>query len=222
MSADLSHIDVWLFDLDDTLYPAETRLMELIRERITGFVSRVTGLDRDETRRMQRAWFEAHGASLPGVLESYDVSVSDFLEEIHDVPLDGIPPDPELKRALTRLPGRKLVFTNGSAAHAARVLERIGVADRFEAIFHIELADLVPKPARSTFERMIDLFGIDPRRTAFFEDSERNLETAAELGMTTVLVGPHAAASTAPFIHHRAAVLTPFLADLRFTAGAAA
>lgn len=216
------HIDVWLFDLDDTLYPAETRLMELIRDRITGCVMRITGKDHDESRKIQRGWFEAHGAALPGLLAEYDITVREFLDEIHDVPLDRIPADPALDAALARLPGRQMVFTNGSATHAARVLEKIGVADRFEAIFHIESGDLIPKPARSTFERMIELFGIDPRRTAFFEDSERNLQTAAELGMTTVLVGPHAAASTAPFIDYRTAVLTPFLADLRFTTGAAA
>ena len=224
MSADLSHVDAWLFDLDDTLYPAETRLMDLIRERITGFVMRVTGLDRDEARRTQRAWFEAHGASLPGLLASHDISVAEFLDEIHDVPLDRIPPDPLLDDVLARLPGRKLVFTNGSAGHAARVLERIGVAHHFEAVFHIESANMLPKPARETYDRMIEVFGIAPERAVFFEDTERNLQTAAELGMTTVLVGPDAVASTAPFIHHRTPALVPFLSACRVgtPAGAAA
>lgn len=224
MSADLRHVDAWLFDLDDTLYPAETRLMDLIRERITGFVMRVTGLDRDEARRTQRAWFEAHGASLPGLLASHDISVAEFLDEIHDVPLDRIPPDPLLDDVLARLPGRKLVFTNGSAGHAARVLERIGVAHHFEAVFHIESANMLPKPARETYDRMIEVFGIAPGRAVFFEDTERNLQTAAELGMTTVLVGPDALASTAPFIHHRTPALVPFLSACRVgtPAGAAA
>lgn len=224
MSADLSHVDAWLFDLDDTLYPTETRLMDLIRERITGFVMRITGMDRDEARRTQRAWFEAHGASLPGILANHDISVAEFLDEIHDVPLDCIPPDPLLDQILARLPGRKLVFTNGSAGHAARVLERIGVGHHFEAVFHIESANMLPKPARATYDRMIEVFGITPERAVFFEDSERNLETAAELGMTTVLVGPHAMASTEPFIDHRTPDLVPFLTACRVgtAAGAAA
>lgn len=224
MSADLSHIDTWLFDLDDTLYPTETRLMDLIRERITGFVMRITGMDRDEARRTQRAWFEAHGASLPGILANHDISVAEFLDEIHDVPLDRIPPDPLLDRVLGRLPGRKLVFTNGSAGHAARVLERIGVAHHFEAVFHIESANMLPKPARAAYDRMIEVFAITPERAVFFEDSERNLETAADLGMTTVLVGPHAMANTEPFIHHRTPDLVPFLTAcrVRTAAGAAA
>lgn len=222
MSADLSHIDAWLFDLDDTLYPTETRLMDLIRERITGFVMRITGLDRDEARRTQRAWFEAHGASLPGLLASHDISVAEFLDEIHDVPLDCVPRDPLLDQVLSRLPGRKLVFTNGSAGHAERVLERIGVAHQFEAVFHIESANMLPKPARETYDRMIDAFAIAPERAVFFEDSERNLETAAALGMTTVLVGPHALTNTEPFVHHRTPALVPFLTACRVRAAAGA
>ena len=223
MSADLSHVDAWLFDLDDTLYPAETRLMDLIRERITGFVMRITGLSHDEARRTQRAWFEAHGASLPGLLASHDISVAEFLDEIHDVPLDCVPPDPVLDEILGRLPGRKLVFTNGSSGHAERVLERIGVAHHFEAVFHIESANMLPKPARETYDLMIGTFDIQPDRSVFFEDTERNLETAADLGMTTVLVGPHALACEAPFVHHRAPALVPFLTGCRVRlAGAAA
>ena len=217
MSADLSHVDAWLFDLDDTLYPAETRLMDLIRERITGFVMRITGLSHDEARRTQRAWFEAHGASLPGLLASHDISVAEFLDEIHDVPLDCIPPDPVLDEILGRLPGRKLVFTNGSSGHAERVLDRLGIADRFEAIFHIESAGLIPKPAPETFARVVEVFAFEPTRAVFFDDAERNLKTGADLGMTTVLVGPHAVASTAPFVHHRTPRLTPFLQSLPLT-----
>src|SRR5690606_13635263 len=124
----------WLFDVDDTLYPAESQLMELIRQRITGFVMRITGLPHDEARAIQRGWFERHGAALPGLLVEHDVSVQEFLDEVHDVPLDCTQPDPDLARAIQRLPGRTLVFTNGSAGHAARVMERLGVAHLFEAV----------------------------------------------------------------------------------------
>lgn len=213
---DLSHVDTWLFDLDETLYPAETALMELIRDRITQFVQKLTGLDRAEARALQRGWFEEHGAALPGLLASHDVPPEEFLDYVHDIPLDRVPPDPALDAALARLPGRRLVFTNGSAAHAERVLARIGIADRFEDVFHIEAANLVPKPAPATFDALIARHDVRPKSTAFFEDSERNLRHAAHLGMVTILVGAHAEASTAGFIHHRARALTPFLESLRF------
>ena len=216
MSADLRHVDAWLFDLDDTLYPAETELMNLIRERITLFVMELTGADRETSRVIQTGWFAEHGAALPGLLAEHNVTPEAFLDFVHDVPLDRVPPDPELAAALARLPGRRLIFTNGADHHARRVLERIGVADLFEGVFHILSGDLIPKPAPKTYARMIDAFALDPSRVAFFEDSERNLEHAAMLGMTTVLVGPHAEASTAPFVHYRTPRLTPFLQTLRF------
>ena len=208
------HIDTWLFDLDDTLYPEESGLMDLIRERITAFVMRITGLDEDEARIVQRGWFEAHGASLPGLLKEHDVSVEEFLLDIHDVPLDAVQPDPRLRAALERLPGRRFVFTNGSSGHAERVLERLGIADLFGGVFHIESGGLIPKPDPRTFEAVTARFDLDPARTAFFEDTARNLKPAADLGMTTVLIGAHALASQAPFVHHRAERLTPFLESL--------
>lgn len=209
-----AHVDTWLFDLDDTLYPEESGIMDLIRERITGFVMRITGLDAEEARIVQRGWFEAHGASLPGLLRGHDVSVEEFLIDIHDVPLDGIRPDPRLRAALARLPGRRFVFTNGSSGHAERVLEKLEIADLFGDVFHIESGDLIPKPDPRTFEAIVTRFDVDPTRTAFFEDTPRNLKPAADLGMTTVLIGPHALASQAPFVHHRAEHLTPFLESL--------
>ena len=215
MTADLSHVDAWLFDLDDTLYPAETGFMGLIRERITDFVQDLTGLDRAGAQAVQRGWFDTHGAALPGLLAEHGTTPRVFLDAIHDVPLDLIPPDPELDAALGRLPGRRLVFTNGSASHAERVLDKIGVAHRFEAVFHIETADLVPKPAPETFDKMVRVFALEAPATAYFEDSERNLEPAAALGMTTVLVGPHAPASSARFVRHKTERLTPFLQAAR-------
>ena len=213
---DLRHIDTWLFDLDDTLYPAETELMDVIRGRITDYVMRLTGLDWDAARAIQRGWFEAHGAALPGLLAEHDVSAADFLDYVHDIPLDQVPADPALDAALARLPGRRLVFTNGSAGHAERLLAKIGIAGRFEDVFHIEAANLIPKPAPATFDRMIARHGVTSKTTAFFEDSEINLLHAAHLGMITILIGPHALESTAGYIHHRARQLTPFLESLRF------
>ena len=208
-------MDTWLFDLDDTLYPAETELMNLIRDRITQFVIKITGLPHEQAFVIQRGWFEQHGAALPGLLAEHNVTPTEFLQFVHDIPLDKVPEDRELRLAIQRLPGRKLIFTNGAEHHALRVMEKIGVADLFEGVFHIESADLLPKPHPDTYSRMVGHFGIAPAHTVFFEDSERNLEHAAHLGMTTVLVGPHAAQSTADFIHYRTLKLTPFLMNAR-------
>ncbi|HEY2661877.1 MAG TPA: pyrimidine 5'-nucleotidase [Caulobacteraceae bacterium] len=212
---DLSHIGVWLFDLDNTLYPAETEFMGLIEARMTDFMQRETGLPRDEARALQKRYLHEHGTTLAGLIANHGIDPEVFLDEVHDVSMDRLEPDPALREALARLPGRRLIFTNGDARHADRVLEHLGIADQFEAVFHIASADYVPKPNPGTFARMIRQHAIDPHETAFFEDSERNLAPAATLGMTTVLVGAHATASAADFVHHRTHKLAPFLSAAR-------
>ena len=212
---DLTHIETWLFDLDNTLYPAETGFMKLIEGRMTDFMEKVTGLPRDEARAIQKKYYHAHGTTLAGLIAHHDIDPEDFLTEVHDVSLDRLTPDVKMAEALMRLPGRRLVFTNGSAAHAERVLERLQIAHAFEDIFHISAADYIPKPSPLTFEKMMARHGVSAAGSAFFEDSQVNLAPAAELGMTTILVGPHAAASTADFVHHRTNNLVAFLAGAR-------
>jgi putative hydrolase of the HAD superfamily len=129
------------------------------------------------------------------------------------VDLDCLSPDPILRSSLARLPGRRIIFTNADAGHAERVLVKLAVADLFDEVFHIASAAFIPKPSRGAFERVVAAHAIVPGETAFFEDTERNLEPAAGLGMTTVLVGPQAEASAAPFVDHRAADLRDFLAN---------
>ncbi|QUD87669.1 pyrimidine 5'-nucleotidase [Phenylobacterium montanum] len=214
-SPDLAHIDVWLFDLDNTLYPAECEFMALIEARMTDFMQRETGLERTEARALQKKYLHEHGTTLAGLMANHGVDPELFLDEVHDVSMDGLTPDPALRAAIERLPGRRLIFTNGDARHADRVLEKLDLADQFEAVFHIASADYVPKPNPGTFRRMIEAHDIDPLATCFFEDSEKNLAPAAGLGMTTVLVGAHAARSDAAFVQYRTETLAPFLAAAR-------
>jgi putative hydrolase of the HAD superfamily len=214
-AADLRRISVWLFDLDNTLYPVGNDFMRLIEARMTVFVARELNLARDDAWALQKKYLHEHGTTLAGLMANHGIDPEHFLDEVHDVSLDTLVPDPALRTALLRLPGRRLIFTNGDAPHAARVLERLGLADAFEAIFHIASADYIPKPNPATFARMIAAHAVDPWATAFFEDSEKNLAPAASLGMTTVLVGPHAAASDAAFVHYRTADLAAFLTSAR-------
>ena len=125
--------------------------------------------------------------------------------------MDNVRPDPRLRAALQRLPGRRLVFTNAGGSYAEKVLERLEIADQFEDVFHIEASDYIPKPQLQSFAMMTARHGVAPATSAFFEDTERNLAPAADLGMTTVLIGPHAFTSTSAFVHHRAETLAPFL-----------
>jgi putative hydrolase of the HAD superfamily len=211
LTADLTHVDTWLFDLDLTLYPPEVDLMSQISAHITRFVIRTTGLPHDEAFALQKKYFHAYGTTLHGMVAHHGVEPAAFVSEVEDIALHAVEPDPRLRAALQRLPGRRLVFTNAGGVYAGRVLRKLGVDDLFEDVFHIEAADYVPKPQLATFERMIRRHAVEPATAAFFEDMERNLAPAAALGMTTVLIGPHALTSTAPFVHHRAETLPPFL-----------
>lgn len=213
MSADLTHIDTWLFDLDNTLYPPECELMGRVSKRMTDFVARQTGLSWDEARALQKRYYHEHGTTLAGMMAHHGVDPAAYIAEVQDVGVDCVRPDPELGLALERLPGRRLVFTNAGGAYAERVLDRLGISPLFEDIFHIEASDYIPKPQPEAFARMVERHGVTPRRCAFFEDTEWNLAPAALLGMTTVLVRPDAEASQAAFVDHRTADLTAFLSE---------
>lgn len=214
-SPDLRHVDTWLFDLDNTLYPASSGFMAEIEVRMTAFVQKVTGLPRDEAYALQKRYLAEHGLTLRGLMEHHGVDPAEFHALFHDLSLEALAHDPDLVLAIARLPGRRLIFTNADDVHAERVLERLGLRGLFEDVFHIASFDYTPKPDPAPFRRMASDHGVEPRRTAFFEDSERNLAPAADLGMTTVLVGADAPASTAPFVNHRTEDLTPFLSTAR-------
>jgi putative hydrolase of the HAD superfamily len=214
MAADLRHIDTWLFDLDNTLYPQETGLPD-VEGRVTDEVQRITGLPRAEAYALQKKYLAEHGLTLRGLMLHHDVDPHAFNALFHDLPLDALPADPELAVALRRLPGRRLIFTNADDVHTARILEKLGVGDLFDGVFHIVSADFYPKPSQEAFDRLIAAHLIDPATTAFFEDRAMNLKPAAELGMTTVLVGADALNNTDHFVRHRAPRLAPFLAAAR-------
>jgi putative hydrolase of the HAD superfamily len=215
VSPDLTHIDTWLFDLDNTLYPAESGFMGEIEKRMTDYVQKVTGLPRDEAYVLQKKYLAQYGLTLGGLVAHHGVDPADFHATFHDLSLEALSQDPELIAAIARLPGRRLIFTNADDVHAERVLERLGLGELFHDVFHIGSADYIPKPDPRTFARMNAAHAIAPAATAFFEDREVNLEPAHTLGMTTVLVGPHADASTAPYVRYRTAKLAPFLAAAR-------
>lgn len=215
-STSLGHVRAWVFDMDDTLYPREQGLMRLVQARINAFVVEAVGLEPEAAAAMQRQFLDEHGTTLAGLMANYAVDTERFLREVHDVPLDGVEPNPRLAERLKALPGRCYVFTNGAREYAHRVLGRIGVADCFEGVFAIEDGDLTPKPNPATFRRMLEQFDIDPHRSAFFEDTPKNLEPAKALGMATVLIGDGHGKPIGPHIDHVAPDLLDFLSDLTF------
>jgi len=201
--------DVWVFDLDNTLYPADHEVFAAIGDRMTAFITRTAGVDWDAALKLREKYFHTYGATVVGLVKHHGIDASDFLRDVHDVPLDTVEPDPELAGLIARLTGRRIVFTNGGRDYAHRILARLGVDKAFDSVFALEDAGLVPKPERAAFERLIAACHVDPLRAVMFEDHLRNLEPAADLGFATVLVG--AAAAPAPYVHHAAPRLHAFL-----------
>ena len=188
MDSRFTHIRDWIFDLDNCLYPASTGLFSLIDERMGAYIQRLLGCDPQEAKRVQKAHFHAHGTTLAGLMKEHDVDPHDFLEDVHDVPLDRVQADERLARLLPRLPGRRFVFTNGDAPYARRVLQAIGVQHHFDDLHDIHASDLRPKPDPHGYALLCDRFGIDPAHALLADDMVKNLAPAKELGMTTVWV----------------------------------
>lgn len=211
--AALSHVDTWIFDLDQTLYPHEAEVMALIEGKMTAFVARETGLSREDAYVLQKRYLFEHGTTLAGLMANYGVEPRRFLDEVHDVSLDALVPDVELNAMIAGMQGRRLVFTNGDNFHAVRILDKLDMTELFEGVFHLEHANYVPKPNRATFDLMMAAHGVDPLTSAFFEDSPKNLKTAFDLGMKTILVGPKAVGNIDDWVDYRSPSLKAFLED---------
>jgi len=187
-------VETWVFDLDNTLYPHHVNLWQQVDGRIRDFVAGFLKVSSDEAFRIQKDFYRRYGTTMRGMMTEYGISADDFLAYVHQIDHSPLEPNPALGAALERLPGRKLVLTNGSCAHAGKVLDRLGIAAHFEDVFDIVAADLEPKPSPRTYQRFLARHGVDPARSAMFEDLARNLEVPHGLGMTTVLVVPDGSA----------------------------
>ena len=188
MLAALDHIDAWIFDLDNTLYPASADLFGLIDQRMGLYVQQLLGVDAEEAHGIQKRLFREHGTTLSGLMRDHAIDPHEFLAFVHDIEMDALAEDRRMVEALAKLPGRKLIFTNGDAVYAGRVLERLGLSKSFEAIHDIHACAYQPKPHVASYESMVKAFGIEPTTSLFVEDMARNLKPAKAIGMTTVWV----------------------------------
>jgi putative hydrolase of the HAD superfamily len=187
MSA-FNHIDTWVFDLDNTLYPASCRLFDQIDVKIGEYVAGKLNMTYADAKLYQKQLYYKHGTTLRGLMQEHGLQPEGFLDYVHDIDYAPVNPDAHLAKAITALPGRKLVFTAGTVAHATRAMDRLGVTSLFEGIFDIVHADYVPKPQRAPYEGFLKTHDVNPKQAAMFEDIPRNLKVPHDMGMVTVLV----------------------------------
>jgi putative hydrolase of the HAD superfamily len=184
----LSHVETWVFDLDNTLYPASSSLFPQIDVRMRQFIAERLGMELDAAFRLQKQYYREFGTTLRGLMLVHGIEPAAFLDYVHDIDHSVLARAPALDAALDALPGRKLVFTNGSEGHAVKVLARLGIARHFDGIFDIAAAGYIPKPQPETYELMVARHGVDARGAAMVEDIHRNLVPACAMGMTTIWV----------------------------------
>lgn len=209
---DFQHVTTWVFDLDNTLYPPSSRLFDLIEVRMTAYVMQALQVGRDEADRLRHHYWQAYGTTLSGLMREHAIDPTPYLDAVHDIPLDRLGPDPGLAAAIGALPGRKIVYTNGSASYGARVVAARGLDGLFDGIYGIEHAKYLPKPELAAFLAVFEQDGLVPAAAAMFEDDARNLAAPHGLGMRTVHVSPEPEA--AAHIHHHTDDLTAFLSGL--------
>jgi putative hydrolase of the HAD superfamily len=183
---DFGHVRSWIFDLDNTLYRADNGVFAQIEARMTDYVERLLNLPRDAARAVQKDLYRQYGTTLNGLMREHDCDAEEYLAYVHDIDLGDLAADPGLKAALARLPGRRFVFTNGCANHAARILDRIGLADSFDAVWDIRTMQFMPKPMAEAYACVMAAATIEGSEAAMFDDIARNLVPARALGMTTV------------------------------------
>lgn len=188
---DFRHVDAWIFDLDNTLYPADCGVFAQIDRRMTEFVAELFKVSGEDARTIQKTYYREHGTTLNGLMRLHDVDPEDYLAYVHNVDLSPLIPEPLLDVALARLNGRRFIFTNGCRHHATRVLERLNLAHRFDGLWDIRSIGFRPKPDPFAYESVLAGAAVSPEQAAMFDDAARNLVPARSLGMTTVWINTH-------------------------------
>ncbi|HZA01978.1 MAG TPA: pyrimidine 5'-nucleotidase [Hyphomicrobiaceae bacterium] len=179
---------IWIFDLDNTLYPGECNLFAEVDHRMGEYIAKYLDVPYGWARHLQKSYYRRFGTTLSGLMQVHKMDPKPFLDYVHDIDLSVVTENSELAARIERLPGRKLIFTNGSRRHAERVAEKLGVLQFFEDICDIAACDYVPKPHADAYAALRKAFGVEPKAAAMFEDMPHNLEEPHALGMTTVLV----------------------------------
>lgn len=212
VAASFSHVRAWVFDLDNTLYSPQARLFDQIELRMAEYIMRELRVTRPEADALRRDYWSRYGTTLAGLMAEHGLDPAPFMIDVHEIDMSALVPDPVLAGHIANLPGRRIVYTNGSEPYARRVLEARGLSGIFDAVYGVEHASYRPKPEQAAFEAVFALDGLRAEEGAMFEDDLRNLAVPHALGMRTVHVAPER--MQADHIHHHTDDLAAFLSQL--------
>ena len=207
-----AHVNEWVFDLDNTLYPPAMRLFDQIEEKMRVYMVENLGIDHAEANHLRKHYWEVHGTTLAGLMREHGIEPDPFLTAVHDISFDVLQPDPDLANLIKNLPGRCIVYTNGTKPYAEQVLDARGLSGLFDAIYGIEHANYLPKPERGAFDLVFGADGLNHENAAMFEDEVRNLEVPHAMGLRTEHVAPETAGKE--YVHFHTDDLTSFLRQI--------
>jgi len=214
---ELDKIKCWIFDLDNTLYSGQTKVFDQVDKKMSSFISNKLNVSLEEAKKIQKEYFHKYSTTLSGMMKNHKINAMEFLEFVHDVNLDFLEKNKDLEKEIAQIVGKKIIFTNGSRAHAENVTKRIGINKLFDGIFDIVESNFIPKPSIEAYKILIEKYKIEPQYCIFIEDIARNLKPAHELGMKTVWIKndePWAAEfSNENFVNYRIENLTNFLKE---------
>ena len=214
---ELNKIKCWIFDLDNTLYSGQTKVFDQVDKKMSSFISNKLKISLEEAKKIQKEYFHKYSTTLSGMMKNHKIDAMEFLDFVHDVNLDFLEKNKDLEKEITKITGKKIIFTNGSRAHAENVTKRIGINKLFDGIFDIVESNFIPKPSIEAYKILIEKYKIEPQYCIFIEDIARNLKPAHELGMKTVWIKndePWAAEfSNENFVNYRIENLTDFLKE---------
>ena len=181
-------INTWIFDLDNTLYSADSGIFQQVHDLMGKFVSSHLNIDIEDAKIIQKNYYKQHGTTLRGMMDNHGVDPDFFLEEVHKLDYSIVGPNQNLNDELYKLEGRKIIYTNANKQHVLDVLEKINLTNFFDEIYDIKMANYIPKPEISPYEKIIDLFDIEANKSAMFDDIAKNLVPAKKVGFTPVWV----------------------------------
>ena len=214
---ELNKIKCWIFDLDNTLYSGQTKVFDQVDKKMSSFRSNKLNVSLEEAKKIQKEYFHKYSTTLSGMMKNHKIDAMEFLDFVHDVNLDFLGKNKDLEKEIAKIAGKKIIFTNGSRAHAENVTKRIGINKLFDGIFDIVESNFIPKPSIEAYKILIEKYKIEPQYCIFIEDIARNLKPAHELGMKTVWIKndePWAAEfSNENFVNYRIENLTNFLKE---------
>ena len=174
-------INTWIFDLDNTLYSADSGIFQQVHELMGEFISKNLNMDMPGAKKLQSKYYKQHGTTLRGLMDNHGIDPDHFLDEVHRLDYSIVGSNKILNEELHKLQGRKIIYTNANKKHVIDVLDRINLTNFFDEIFDIKMANYIPKPELKPYEQIIDLFNIEPKSSAMFDDIAKNLVPAKKV-----------------------------------------